>query len=420
MIIQFKKDFDAGAFLQRLGKDRAVDPSTGKVAFHSLFEHLDLIEVLFDGLNLHDAIPEAELRTALRQALFSEPLTRDAIERNLNRFATEYLRREPTNYVLITTVSAVGQMPATNPDPSGCHLSFATQLPSSFFEGRLAQLEAARRSLRAMPPMTATFVSIAATGRSDHQAAEKALIALDLQRGIWNFLLNTRTLTNITFMGIRRPINLICLGPVHTLHLPDGRLATDAFWYEPEYLGAEKTTDISAQSRELSEKAAKLTDLVGAKRPEYATAIRMALVRYARVLDDANWESAFVGLWSLLEFLTGTVNARYDEMVRRVTYLSEDHKYARQVLDHLREHRNAVVHSRQYSSAIELHLHRLKQYVHQALYFHLQFEPSFESMTNACEFLDLPIDNEALKKRQNLAELALRFRQSGTDDSIAA
>lgn len=148
---------------------------------------VDLIEVLFDGLNMHDAIPEAELRAALRQAIFSEPLTRDAIERNLNRFASQYIRREPTNFVLITTVSAVGQMPTSNPDPGGCHLSFAAQIPAPFVAGRLAQVEAAGRSLRAMPRADATFVSIAVTGRSDHQAAEKALRALDLQRGIWNF-----------------------------------------------------------------------------------------------------------------------------------------------------------------------------------------------------------------------------------------
>lgn len=218
-------------------------------------------------------------------------------------------------------------------------------------------------------------------------------------------------------MGIRRPINSICLGPVHTLHLPDGRLATDTFWYEPEYLGADNVSDISAQSKELSEKAAMLTDLIGIKSPEYATDLREAFIRYARILDDANWESAFVGLWSLLEFLTGITNANYDEMVRRITYLFDDHNYVRQVLNHLREHRNAAVHSRQNPTAIELHLHRLKRYVHQALHFHLQFEPSFESLTDATRFLSLPIDTKALKRHRDHAELALRFRQSGSGDS---
>lgn len=160
-----------------------------------------------------------------------------------------------------------------------------------------------------------------------------------------------------------------------------------------------------------------LTDLIGIKSPEYATDLREAFIRYARILDDANWESAFVGLWSLLEFLTGITNANYDEMVRRITYLFDDHNYVRQVLNHLREHRNAAVHSRQNPTAIELHLHRLKRYVHQALHFHLQFEPSFESLTDATRFLSLPIDTKALKRHRDHAELALRFRQSGSGDS---
>ena len=416
MTIRFKKDFDAGAFLSRLGKDRTVDPSSGKVSYHSLFEHLDLVEMLFDGLETDAEIPEVELRSALRRALNSEPFTLVSTKQKLNRFATQYLKREATEYLLITTVSAVGQMPTIVPDPGGCQLSFSAGIPAAFSETRREKLKTAEHMLHSRLPERATYACVSLVARSDHQAAEKALDAIDLQRGLWNFLLNSMTLTRITTGGIRRPVNLICLGPVHTLHFPDGRLASDVFWYEPDYVDAAKAFDITGHAEELAENAKILTNQIDVKSPEYAALIRAAFMRYSRILDDASWETAFVGLWSLLEFLTGTTRADYDRMVKRVAFLFEDHEYVRQVLGQLRDHRNKAIHSGKYPSSIEMHLHRLKQYVHQAMLFHLRFQPSFDSLADATEFLDQPIDAEANRKRMSLAELALRFRQSNGHD----
>lgn len=420
MTIRFKGNIDPHAILQRLGVNRSIDPQTSKAVFREIFEHRDLAETLFDELDANSEVPEAELRSAFHLALFGEPFTVSAIVEKLNRFEVEYLERPAASFVLVSTISALGQMPTPSPDPDGCQLEFALQLSAPFGEERQVHLKTAEHMLHAKPRDRVTYASVATTGRSDHQAAEKGLNALDLQRGLWNFLLNSMTHTNITVMGIHRPINSICLGPVHTLHFPDGRLASEVFWYEPEYVGAAKEADLSSHSEELSRNAAILTKLIGDKSPKYAADLRNAFRRYARILDDASWESAFVGLWSLLEFLTGTTRADYERMVKRVAFLFDDHEYVRQVLGQLRDHRNRAVHSGKYPTTIELHLHRLKHYVHQLFLFHLRFQPSFDTMVEAAGFLDQPVDVDTIERRMGIASLALRFRQSGRSESTAA
>jgi hypothetical protein len=95
---------------------------------------------------------------------------------------------------------------------------------------------------------TAARVSVRA--RSAHEAVEQGLDALDLLRGMWNFVINQRVWFRL-HRGASKPFNQILLGPLHTLHEPGGKLAVDSFWYEPDYVGPVDPYDFSQNLRPL-------------------------------------------------------------------------------------------------------------------------------------------------------------------------
>lgn len=58
---------------------------------------------------------------------------------------------------------------------------------------------------------------------------------LDYIRGLWNFAAN-RARREVFFSGVQRPINLYCLGQVHTLHDPAGKNAVETYWYNAGFV----------------------------------------------------------------------------------------------------------------------------------------------------------------------------------------
>ncbi len=69
-------------------------------------------------------------------------------------------------------------------------------------------------------------VRVSVRARSEHEAYEKATGALDLLRGIWNLRLNSAARSS---SGKRKPVNVLQLGPLHSLHEPNGELASYRF-----------------------------------------------------------------------------------------------------------------------------------------------------------------------------------------------
>ena len=87
------------------------------------------------------------------------------------------------------------------------------------------------------------FAKISVQGKSDSDAANKAIDAIDLLRGIWNLYHNKRS----TSSGLKEPVNKVVIGPLHTLHFPNGKLATDYWWYETDYRGPLNVFDLSRE-----------------------------------------------------------------------------------------------------------------------------------------------------------------------------
>ena len=90
---------------------------------------------------------------------------------------------------------------------------------------------------------------------------------------------------------------------MHSLHNPDGGLASEVDWYEYDYV--EPT-----QSNELKRRWAHVRRNEGGtwaclERSNYRAELEDAIRRYTKALDTREWDAAFVQLWGLLEDLKG-------------------------------------------------------------------------------------------------------------------
>jgi hypothetical protein len=235
------------------------------------------------------------------------------------------------------------------------------------------------------------------------------LFVLDILRAIWNFAINWSLLSQRSFGGGRwEPVNKIRPGPVTTVHLPDGKLAAEQWWYEPCFVQGD-LEDLTKNWSTIEKNTPwflKQWNLIPYK--EDADAF---WVRYARAFDRADHEANFLRLWSLLELLTGTNGERYDETIRRTLFICREREFNRLILEHLRDCRNALVHRDESTGEVDRYLFQLKRYVEDLIRLHLAWAGKFQTLNEFGEFLSLPADSSMLKKRITLALRGLKFRR---------
>lgn len=230
---------------------------------------------------------------------------------------------------------------------------------------------------------------------------------IDLIRGIWNLFFNLKAKYRVS-SGRAKPVNNILLGPIHTLHYPDGGAATTNYWYDVGYCGPQNLFDIRKDKKQLSKFESKIRDML--KKHYYKKTISELVIRYCRALDDPNLSSCFLGLWSVLEGLTASGNDRYDVTIRRAAFIWEDPNYHKQILQNLRMYRNIHVHLGSHSDRVESYVFQLKNYVEQLLLFHIGNKLGFRDLKETSQFLDLPFDSSDVKNKRKMLDKAWKFR----------
>jgi hypothetical protein len=329
--------------------------------------------------------------------------------------------RPLSHYVLATDISVrrrwpVGEAPAlpARTEICGHRLTFGPYLPKTFRDARVEVIERGRSVIFGELPREHphwdrySAVRVAARARSPEQAADSALDALDLLRGIWNLYLNQGVPWRDSF-GRRHPINNIVLGPIHSLHEPSGKLSTDTFWWAADYAGPRRPIRLTPRLEAVREFERTIRRYLS--RSRYRQDIEASIRRYTRALDSPHWNAAFVQLWGLLEHLTDTSKMAYENTIRRALFLyhKDDRDYNRQILRHLMHYRNRVVHSGYETDEIELLLYQLKRYVERVLLYHVFATPAFPSRKDTAQFMQLPAELPELRRQIRMMQRALRY-----------
>ena len=393
---------------QRIEKTKSISIE-GKVSF-SGFAHAQHLVLLNSMVELDREVPEIEKRRIISQATFKAgkrgEITSKSILREIGKLEREYLSTERQKYRLITqiSVSRLCQFPKVSFD--GSSITVHARLNKTTQISRAKLIDAAKHWISGDLPNDYPAVSVSVIARSTAEAAAKALDRLDFVRGIWNYWKNCRHDFRMS-TGRRSPVNSILLGPIHTLHKPDGKLATESWWYEPQYQGPVKLYSKKSEIENLFQFLRKFRRHLG--KSNYRSDIVQAVVRYVRALDSRDWDVSFLRLWNVLEILTGTLQGSYKANIKRASNLFSEKEFAFQVLSHLKDYRNKSVHTGLESGDIESIMYQIKKYVEILIEFHVAHKPCFSSIQDAAEFMSLLTDKDSIDKKSRKLRCAKKY-----------
>jgi hypothetical protein len=399
---------DREYLVMRLNEARKVgDDGSPRFEGEPFFD--DVVGVLESSLSFPEGFPEAEARRAVGAALFAEgeeAFDTEGLRLEAERYVTEFLNSEPKPYVLVGSVSARYFDGLGEKELCGCRLAFHRRVPEPFREGH----RRAEGQVRGLVPgdygpsssfaRRYTHVTVEAKGRSQTEAAARAQGALGVQRSIWNLaLLNDRASPT----GASAPLNHVLLGPVQSLHRPDGGAVPGAVWYEPDYAGpVRKRQSGRLESHWESVRKYETLSREGLAGSRYRPIVEEFLRDYTRILDGRDPEAAFLRLWGLLERLVGLkIGEKHSVVTERAAFLVRAELRGLQylVLESLRRHRNSGVHEGILPSASRDLLRQLTRFVVLALEFHLNESLSLSGMEEAARFLSLPSEPGPLRER---------------------
>ena len=407
MGVEWKKGFNPKLVLDVVAKIARVEPS-GAISYTGMDEIWGR-PILVSGLefssDVHHSVQDSLVKTGLIVAIRSGNTTLDGVRQAVSTAQSQYLKKPLNDYVLATSISIKAPLPFKNLKIQDCPMAFGRALPKRFDRSALAADIA--NLVPAGLPLDYAAVRVKCKARLATEAAERALDALAFLRGAWSLCYRWQPHDHL--LGIvRRPVAPFVLGPVHTLHRPDGELASRQFWYEPSYRKPLTCQDLSREWEDLHKEERWVWRQIS-KACDKDKLVK-ALIRYANALSEPQVQDAFLRLWSLLEYLTHAGRAGYDVTVRRAAFLWTDREYALQALNYLRGLRNRAVHSDESSKIAGTALLHLKAYVDGLIRFLLHPESITRTIAESAELLDLPCEKQVLNQKIQMYEWAKGYR----------
>lgn len=295
---------------------------------------LDLASAaIFSAFEFDPKIVDSARQRIIHEALFSldpsKRITSKLVTSALARSEETYLRLPEQRYSLLTSVSAKFGDHFKDIRDGRVRIRFLRNRPARFDRRPFEKIH----SWPDQPDVQDyTIVIVTVDARTANEAFERAVRDLDFHRGMWNYALTQSTISRSS--GSPQPLGDIGLGRVHTIHRATGAAVGGTFWYQTSFTPQpvvdvrrdwERVIDIAAVVRRKS------------RQDGYGAELREVFVRYTRALDGVDFDSTFLKLWSLLELLTATTSARYDQTINRALFVFQEQELNRVLLEHLRD-----------------------------------------------------------------------------------
>jgi hypothetical protein len=340
-----RERFDPSIFLNRL-KAIAVVRGDNRVEFENAdgFEALELESILSERMTFDAGVPDAERgrinRNAVIKCATSGNFNHDFFLQAASAGEQEYLSRPRIEYQLFSSLSIEYSDGLGAPGLGECQFAFFRSLPENIDRSELA--EKIEFHFRGRPlPQNYSHVRVTTKGRTPIEAGFHALQTLELLRSVWNFQLNYFRGSGMFVGGGPPKINSIVAGPVATLHFVDGRLFTDKYWGDLEYLSPEHLLPATELLN-----AKKNTDWSFDRLDKHPFRVQLedAFRRYGRALDKTDYDVALLELWSVMELLTDS-SGNHETVVKRAAFVNRDVQYSKLMLNHIRAYRNNVIHA---------------------------------------------------------------------------
>jgi hypothetical protein len=390
-------------------------PSTTELHRIELAIRSSVVIIEPDGRELNQTTSWSLVKNALNSVILrsggSKPLLQNEIVSEASKVAAAFFRRPLSDYYLLSSLS-IDRFPARSIRVDDCVVTKGPQtkqrqIPDSLkgtirFHGWISE---------AIDSPLYTLIKVATRARDVHEALDKSTDALNLLRGYWTlFATYGSWVLSFNSNPKPRPIGAIRSGLIHTLHNPDGSPATDVYWYEPAYAEVEKSFDPKGNWKSIEDN--RRLAMRRMKNCDYRRDLEALICRYVVAMDSPDLDSTLLQLWSILEKVTNTVGASYDETIDRATWFFRDRQFHKQVLSSLRLRRNQLVHAAKSGPENDQAVYAIKFIIEPHLMCLIQNEFKVRSLSEYADYLSLPSTVSVLEKRRLMFSRALRLMKS--------
>lgn len=331
------------------------------------------------------SIVSNSLNEVIRELGGKKPVPAGKLLEKVEKNAAEFFRKPKETRLIVTSLSVKG-LPATPIDIGGCTITPVSRSAFPYPEPLRTDTSYVSRHVNGTHYQA---VSISTLESCIHQAYDTGIAAFNALRGLWNLLFTYRSASR-TFTNVpkRKWIGKVHPGPIHTPHNPAGELIGTMYWYEPDYVEDAPLYKPNRGWDEAERVRGEWTTMIAAL--PYGDDLMRLFARYAVALDQTNLNVAFLMLWSLLEKITNTVGANYDETIKRATFLDRARSVSKQMLTQMRWRRNQLVHAASSTSDRDQLCYITKSYVDEQFLHLLHNGFGVDSLTEHGDFLGLP------------------------------
>jgi hypothetical protein len=374
-------------------------------------------------LNSYDSrsIVEAAINTIIKKSGGDIAVEPADLIREANKEAGKFFRKQDEKYVLVTSLS-VRSLPVRTLSIENCKIEPISDR-NRYAIPKALQYEAVAKTRKSkVGRKKYQLIRVRTSGQSIQEAAHRALGSLAYLRGLWNLAITYGSWSMSLRSRKEKPLGLIQVGPIHTLHHMDGSPVDDVYWYETQF---HEEHDLYSPKQGWSkiEKTRKWA-MRRIRKLLYGNELRDLIIRYAGALGSADWDSAFLQMWSILESLTATVGTGYEKTVRRASWPYSNRKRVEELVEYLRRCRNQYVHAARRNDDSQNVAQLLKSIVDQHLIslLHNHFEVCSLEEYGAC--LEFPRAVDKLQQRQRSLRAVSRFlaanrQESGRSEPVA-
>lgn len=359
-------------------------------------------------LNVDSSIPEEDKSRLVSSSVFSAAasgrLSRERLIGELSRGEEGYLRKPFVAYRMIAQISLARTQCPSRFDFDGTRISFAISKDHKLFRHHKMVTDHIDRLEVPKLPNNYVPCSISCRARTEFHAFEMAGRALDFWRGSFNLGLNQGRSWRIS-VDRRSPVNSILSHPIYTIHQPDGKLASDSWYYNSDYQIEKPLFNDVKESKVAADFAVFFRKKL-ANHP-YRREVIDAIVRYGSALDTVSYETAFLQLWSVCEGLTRTTTTESKITIKRVKALYRDENFADVVLQVLKEYRNRAVHVGEQTIDMEALLYHIKNITEDLILFHAFNRFKLQSLDQTVNLLDLGTSMTVLSNKQTMLRKAI-------------
>lgn len=399
--------------LKKLEELKQVN-SDGSVSF-SAFEYQNAMAALYSMVDFPKQFISLQntniLKSAVSRAAKIGILNKDTVLNELKELTKIELSKKENKYSVLTSISMGLPLPIKSIKIGESNIKFYAHVYPKKYSTRIETLEHVNKTrkekITELTPNQYTKIIISTKAKNELEAANKALNDFDLLRAIFCLFSNS----GMELIGDQfSPINKIRLGEFHTVHNASGKnVNSSRYWFEPNYKIANifrlQPNAVNNFEKNIKWCIKRLSEC------KYSEKLNNALLRYVRALDERDQNVALLQIWGALESLTAYEENNKGNLPRRCSFLYEDSEYHKQILEHLREYRNQSVHAGIRSEEVKNYCYQLQGYFFQLILFHLHRVNEFSTLAEANHFLDQPVNVEDLKKKKELLEKAIKYRQ---------